>query len=138
MPDLLEDLYAKAKNIWVPAWFERFSSPDRGFYERLDNDNNPIDMPRRLLTQCRQIMVYSFALKDNPNLDAYKEKLDDTFNFVREVYHNPNTGGSIFSINSENQPEDTKYDLYGHAFIMLACAAYYNATKNPEALDTVS
>lgn len=135
MTNALTELFSAAKESWINNWFGSFSSPNRGFHERLDSNNQPIDMPRRLLTQCRQIIVYSLALKDNPNLNTFREKLDDTFNFVKETYFNPKTGGSIFSINSDNEPEDTKYDLYGHAFIMLACAAYYNATRNEEALE---
>jgi mannose-6-phosphate isomerase len=130
----LNQLAKAAKNLWIPRWFELFSSSNQGFHERLGKDGNPIELPRRLLSQCRQIYIYSLALSDNPELSDFKQKLDETFAFVQDVYFIPETGGSIFSINSKNKPEDTKYDLYAHAFVLLACSAYYETTKNEEAL----
>lgn len=126
----IEKLKNSAENIWIPHWFEAFSNPDGGFYERLDKSLTPINMPRRLLSQCRQMIVYSMA-----HNRSYHKKLDETFQFIKQHYFNEKTGGSIFSLNNKNQPEDTKYDLYAHAFIILACAEYYKETKNKEALN---
>ncbi len=135
MENFLIRLLDQAHLIWVPNWFKLFSDNEQGgFHERLNNDNQPLDMPKRLLTQCRQVMVYSQALQDDPNNKLYKTKIDEGFQFIIDNYHVEETGGSIFSINLDKTPHDEKYDLYGHAFILLACSAYYNATENPDAL----
>lgn len=119
-----------AENLWIPHWFGAFSNSNGGFYERLDKEEQPIDLPRRLLSQCRQIIVYSIASNKE-----YTTKLKDSFAFIKKYYFIPETGGSIFSINSENNGKhDHKYDLYAHAFILLACAQYYKATGEEEAL----
>ncbi|MEM7618143.1 MAG: AGE family epimerase/isomerase [Pseudomonadota bacterium] len=133
MSNNLDVLFNQAGNVWVPNWFKLFSNNEKGgFHERIDSDGSPIDLPRRLLTQCRQIIVYSNALQDNPQDTQYAAKLEEGFSFVKENYHVPETGGSIFSIDAEGKPADTKYDLYGHAFILLACAAYSKVNDNPE------
>ena len=122
-------LVKNAENIWIPRWFDLFSNPHSGFHERLDQSGTPIDLPRRLVSQCRQIIVYSLASND-----AYTGKLNDAFDFIKQHYFIPETGGSVFSLNTENKIHDHTYDLYAHAFVLLACAQYYKATKNEEAL----
>lgn len=130
----LAEIFAKCETIWVPRWFREFSNPEGGFHERLDQSGMPIeDIPRRLLTQCRQIMVYSIYHIRNPN-DQIAAKLHEAFQFIIKNYSSHTSGGFHFSINSSGGIQDSKYDLYGHAFVILACAAYYNAFHNAEAL----
>lgn len=109
----LNDLYHMAHTIWVPRWFDLFSDPKGGFHERLDDTLKPIDMPRRLVTQCRQIMTYSMADKTR-----YAAKLDEAFKTMRATYDVPDTGIPVFST------ADRHYDLYALAFTLSACAAY--------------
>lgn len=137
MYDTIKSLSKLAAKDWVPNWFKLFSDNENGgFHERLDSDGHPMDMPKRLLTQCRQLLVYSQAdeLHEGSSPSPYRTKIDEAFKFIIDKYHNPETGGSIFSINSDNSIADPKYDLYGHAFILLGAAAYYKATSNEEAL----
>lgn len=122
-------LVKSAEDIWIPRWFDLFSSRNGGFHERLDKNGTPIELPRRLLSQCRQIIVYSLASNN-----AYKDKLNETFEFIKQHYFVPETGGSVFSLNEKNEIHDHTYDLYAHAFILLTCAQYYRATQNKEAL----
>lgn len=132
-PDLTS-IFETCEKVWVPKWFDEFSNPNGGFYERLDVDNAPINLPRRLLTQCRQIMVYSKYHDRYPNPEI-ANKIRDTFRFMISSYQSSHLGGFHFSLNEESRVHDSKYDLYGHAFVILACAAYYNAFHNTEALE---
>jgi len=111
MKNAIQQMYLQAHNVWVPRWFEIFSDPAGGFYERLDADLKPIDMPRRLVMQCRQIMVYSMADREH-----YAEKLAEGFSYMRRVYDV--NGIPVFN------PTERHYDLYALAFILSACAAY--------------
>src|SRR5690349_20905721 len=121
---LLSDLHDTALKTWVLHWFELFADETGGFHERLDASGKSLNLPKRLVTQCRQVMVYAQA-----GDTAYSGKLHDGFDFIRRNYFIPATGGSVFSLT------DPHYDLYALGFVLSACAAYYGATKNTLALE---
>jgi mannose-6-phosphate isomerase len=99
-------------------WYNAFSDPAGGFHERLNKHIAPEPLPKRLLTQCRQIFVYGSEGAD----------LSRQWDFVKTAYRVPETGGWKFS-----QADDT-YDLYVHGFVLLACATL---RKTEEARATI-
>lgn len=105
---------------YTRIWLDAFSDPKGGFYERLDHNHKPIDLPKRLLTQCRQIYVHALS-----GVDTQLQ-----FDWMVKNYRDKN-GGWKFS------DTDNKYDLYAHAFVILACAATYNADIAKETLTFV-
>lgn len=131
---VLEALYDEALQTWVPAWFRNFSAPEGGFYERLDSKDQPLEVPRRLLTQCRQIIVYAQACLDSGGSE-YLEKITQGYASLVSRYREEETGGFRFSINPDGTVCDNRYDLYGHAFVLMAGACYYKATKDGKALE---
>ncbi|MEM9469399.1 MAG: AGE family epimerase/isomerase [Pseudomonadota bacterium] len=134
-PAEIQSLLEKVENQYLPQWLQLFSSPNSGFQERLSQDGKPISMPRRLLSQCRMLYVYSLALENNPENSNYLNKINETFDFIKTHYFNPSTSGSIFSLDKNNKAADTHYDLYAHAFIILACSQYCKVTQNSQAQD---
>ena len=119
---------------YVNNWFASFVDEKGGFHERLDSNKEPIDLPKRLLTQCRQIFVYALAQSENPDLN-FTDKLEEAFSFIKEKYHVEETGGFVFSVdNKEGAIVDSRYDLYGHAFVILACAMLYKLNKDASVL----
>ena len=136
MTQNLTNLLNMANDIWLPQWLNSFSDDENGgFHDRLDKNGRPLKMPKRLLTQCRQLIIYSLADQDDATQKCYADTIDNGFQFILKHYYITETNGSVFSLNPDNSINDHKYDLYGHAFILLACATYYQATKNTEALD---
>lgn len=129
----LKFLLDACENTWVPRWFREFSNPEGGFFERLDSVGQPISLPRRVLTQCRQIMVYATYVTRHPDA-LMVEKLKESFAFLNTIYRSPHVGGFYFSHDDSRQTQDSTYDLYAHSFVMLACAAYYKAFGDPNAL----
>jgi|GEM_PF-302033 len=124
-----------AEETWLPNWFSLFSDKNGGFHERLNSAAEPLDIPKRLLTQCRQIIVYSqYIYKTRPENSVFFNKINEGFEFITDHYHNHQTGGCVFSLDKDKTIRDHQYDLYAHAFVILACAEYLNATKNPKAL----
>ena len=133
----INNLIHNAETLWLPQWLKLFSDNENGgFNERLNQQGTPFDMPKRLLSQCRQIIVYSqadaYCVEKGQKL--YRQKIDEGFQYIIDHYHNPDTGGCLFSINQDKSIHDPQYDLYGHAFVLLTCANYYQATKNDKAL----
>lgn len=128
-------LAQKADKIWIKNWFEWFNDTvNGGFYERLDENYEPCSMPKRLLSQCRQIITYAQYLRHNQISDGpIYNKVCETFEFIQKHYTTCHKGGYIFSIDQNGKPVDVKYDLYAHAFVILMCAEYYKATKEDKA-----
>lgn len=90
----------------IENWHAAFSDPEGGFYERLDRHLKTENLPKRLLTQCRQLFVYG-----SEGMDVERE-----WQYMVDRFRVPETGGWRFS------EVDAKYDFYAHAFVLLACA----------------
>lgn len=126
----VEYLAQRLLQRWVPKWYEAF--PDTatgGFYERLGKGFKPrLVGNRRLLTQCRQLAIYSHAqttglIRFEPALTAFYETM------VRK-YHVPETGGWRFSLGDDGLPADNTYDLYSLTFVIFSLSHYYRATRD--------
>ena len=129
VPPHLRELYEQALARWVPTWVQAFTDCTHGgFHERLDFALRPLPMGyKRLLTQCRQIYVYSQAYLLTEEA-AYVAPLRAGFAFLRQAYHRPRLGGWVFSVTPEGAPCNSTFDLYGHAFVVLALSFYVRAT----------
>lgn len=112
---------------WVPKWYEAFVDPQTGgFYERLGAGFKPVPIGyRRLVTQCRQLALYSDASRRNKN---FKPDLKRHFEHLVFAFFIPETGGWRFSVDDGGKGLDNRYDLYGHAFVIFALSHYYRVS----------
>jgi len=131
-----EILSLKLLYRWVPKWHQAFSDHAQGgFYERLDPKFKPIlTGQRRLLTQCRQLAIYSHAATMRPGL-IQKESLTELFDHICTKYRDEKTGGWFFSVDDKLNPHDKTNDLYTLSFVIFACAHYGRATGDVWAHD---
>ncbi|PJB71572.1 MAG: N-acylglucosamine 2-epimerase [Alphaproteobacteria bacterium CG_4_9_14_3_um_filter_47_13] len=129
----IETLSHRLLQRWVPKWYEAFSVPGTGgFYERLGHSFKPVlTGQRRLVTQCRQLSVYSHALVQGTQRDF--PGLADHFEFIVRTYNIAETGGWIFSCDDDGHPLDTDYDLYTLSFAIFAMAHYFQASGDERA-----
>lgn len=120
---------------WVPKWYGAFSDPQGGFYERLGKGFKPVSTgQRRLVTQCRQLSIYSHAsLLKNKRL--YKN-LKAQFEYICDRYHDPETGLWHFALEDGGAIADRTCDLYALSFVIFACSHYYTATGDARAANT--
>lgn len=122
---------------WVPKWYGAFSDPDGGFYERLGTGFRPVFTgQRRLVTQCRQLAMYShsFFCKNN---DLYND-INLKFEFILDRYHDPDTGLWHFSLDDNGEVKDRTCDLYALTFVIFACSHYYRLTGDARAKETAN
>lgn len=120
---------------WVPKWYGAFSDPQGGFYERLGKGFKPVFTgQRRLVTQCRQLSIYSHAslLK---NKQLYKN-LEAKFEYICGRYHDPETGLWHFALEDSGAVADRTCDLYALSFVIFACSHYSAATGDARAANT--
>lgn len=120
---------------WVPKWHEAFSEPNGGFFERLGKGFKPVSTgQRRLVTQCRQLSIYShYSYSCNKNFATH---LKDKFEFILIRYHDPATNLWHFSLDDAGNVKDKICDLYALSFAIFSFAHYFKATGDDRAKKT--
>jgi len=115
----------------LPLWLNNGFDQALGiFHERLDSNGSPVKyLPRRLITQCRQIAVYSSATLRG-TLDA-KSKILKIYERVRMLYRlNSYPTKWIFSVDYRGHPADETLDSYSLAFVVFALSWLYRLEQN--------
>ena len=118
----------------LPSWKKMFFDLQGGFHERLSiNFTVVANLPRRLHAMSRLLFIFSQG-KD-------LKTATHAWNFLRKFKAAPNSltqnlahCGYLFKIKPDGTPEDYNRDLYGHAFVLLALASYFQLTQNEEIL----
>ncbi len=131
----IERLRTWLREAALPLWIDRgFDRVTGGFHERLDFEANPIvTTPRRSMVQARQIFVYARAIMLGWSNDT--SKVASAFDALISRYHEADgKPGFIFSVDRAGAVIDAGRDLYGHAFILLAMAAYHKLTGDSQAI----
>ena len=132
----VEFLAARLLHRWVPKWYGAFCDGCGGFYERLGRGFKPVFTgTRRLLTQCRQLSMYSHAAIQPDSPASFCPDLKKHFDFILEKYHIPETGGWRFSLDDDLNPLDEKSDLYSLSFVIFSFAHYFRASGDERARD---
>ncbi len=117
---------------WVPKWYGAFSDPAGGFYERLGKGFKPVFTgQRRLVTQCRQLSIYSHASYIQNK--ALFKNIKAQFEFILAHYHDPDTGLWYFSLEDNGAIKDRTCDLYALSFVIFSFSHYYRATGDERA-----
>ncbi|AHV93915.1 AGE family epimerase/isomerase [Bordetella holmesii] len=115
-------------NVVLPLWLSAGFNPELGLpYEAVDDTSaRPLPVARyRAMACARQIFIYS----RDPHGHAHASRL---FDALLRIFRNP-AGGWYYSVDAAGEPLDTTQDLYTHAFIVLACAVYFERTRHSEA-----
>ena len=119
----------------LPAWFRDGLDLALGCTrERLDSKRQPVpDTPNRLVSQARVVFSYAESLSFLP--DARVEQfVPRGFEYMCSQFWDARTGGWKYSRGGGSAGSQTRRDLYAHAFVALACAAYFRATQDPRAI----
>ncbi len=119
---------------WVPKWYEAFSDPKGGFYERLGKGFKPVlTGQRRLVTQCRQLSIYSHAAQGQTK-SPFRD-LEKQFDFIVRHYHDEQSGLWHFALEDSAAVADRTCDLYAMTFVIFSFSHYYRATGEQRAKD---
>lgn len=120
---------------WGPKWYEAFRDPQLGgYYERLNRNFKPLlTGQRRLVSQCRQLSIYSHLAFHEKSND-YKS-IKDAFEFIVDRYHDSASGHWWFAIDDNGNAKDRYSDLYALAFVIFSFSHYHRATGDDRAKD---
>jgi len=111
--------------LWQgPGWNAELALP----YEALDPQQRPMPVQRyRAMACARQLYLFS-TLADVPGAHEHAAAL---FRSLQKHFHDAEHGGWFYSIDAHARPLDRSKDLYTHAFIIFACAHYWQQSRDP-------
>ena len=112
--------------LWQgPGWNARMALP----YEALDAQHQPLPPQRyRAMACARQLYLFSSLIGQVP---AAEERAAALFRSLQQHFHDAEHGGWFYSIDPQGAPLDQRKDLYTHAFILFACAHYWDKVREP-------
>jgi len=117
-------------DVILPLWMGRGFNQGLGLpYEALSGDGVPLPVTRyRAMACARQLYVYSVA--DTKLARAHADRL---FDALIKYFLNNDYGGWYYSVDANGRPLSKSHDLYTHAFVVFACAAYFEQSRRPQA-----
>ncbi|MVW80026.1 N-acylglucosamine 2-epimerase [Bordetella sp. 02P26C-1] len=118
-------------DVILPMWTGSGFNSSLGLpYESLSGDvREPLPVQRyRAMACARQLYVYATARGEDYHAHAAR-LFDALLHYFRDVKH----GGWRYSVDAEGRPLDERQDLYTHAFIVFACAAYFDRCHRADA-----
>lgn len=119
----------------LPFWLQRTRDVSGGFVEGLTPGGEPVrDPTRTTLVQAR--LTYTFAHAYVLSGEAcFRKAAEHGYAFLARALRAPE-GGWYRAVTADGAVLDETRDAYHQAFILLAMAWYYQATKQQEAIDT--
>lgn len=112
--------------LWQgPGWNAELALP----YEALDAGHQPLPPQRyRAMACARQLYLFSSLIGQVPGAETHAAAL---FRSLQQHFHDAEHGGWFYSIDPQGAPLDQSKDLYTHAFILFACAHYWDKVREP-------
>jgi mannose-6-phosphate isomerase len=112
--------------LWQgPGWNADMALP----YEALDAEHQPLPPQRyRAMACARQLYLFASLIGQVP---AAEERAAALFRSLQRHFHDAEHGGWFYSIDPQGAPLDQCKDLYTHAFILFACAHYWDRVREP-------
>jgi mannose-6-phosphate isomerase len=118
------------QDVIVPLWHGPGWNADMALpFEALDAGHQPLPAQRyRAMACARQLYVFSSLIGQMP---AAEERAAALFRSLQQHFHDAEHGGWFYSIDPQGAPLDQRKDLYTHAFILFACAHYWDKVREP-------
>ncbi|MGH8331341.1 MAG: AGE family epimerase/isomerase [Pseudomonas sp.] len=118
------------QDVIVPLWQGPGWNADMALpYEALDAEHQPLPPQRyRAMACARQLYLFSSLIGQVP---AAEERAAALFRSLQQHFHDAEHGGWFYSVDPQGAPLDQRKDLYTHAFILVACAHYWDKVREP-------
>lgn len=117
--------------VILPLWMGRGFNEHMGLpYESLAGDSALPLAPQRYRAMACARQLYVYATASEP---AHARHADRLFEALLRHFRDDRHGGWRYSIDADGRPLDDTQDLYTHAFVVFACAAYFERSRNAQA-----
>ena len=127
---LFASVHQHFQDVIVPLWQGPGWNADMALpYEALDAEHKPLPPQRyRAMACARQLYLFSSLIGQVPKAE---ERAAALFRSLQRHFHDAEHGGWFYSIDPQGTPLDQRKDLYTHAFILFACAHYWDKVREP-------
>jgi cellobiose epimerase len=135
LKDIRERVRKNATDCIFPFWTGGMllDEENGGFYGKVTLDMQIIkEEPRALVLHGRMTYAFSnayLAFGDKIYLDRAKR----TFDYMMRYFYDKENGGAYNTVSYRGEVLDDTKPTYAEAFLIMAAAAYYRASKDPEA-----
>ena len=124
-----KELHEDILSFWIKYAVEKHGD---GFYGAVDITGNPIPVaPKSCVLNARILWTFSEAALKYGN-HQYSEMADRAYMVLVNHFADPENGGYLMSINSDNQPLDDIKHTYAQAFVLYALSKYHEFKGGPE------
>ena len=134
--DILEELEASLNSDvlskFYPACMDR---PYGGFLSEFQYDwsYGDLDSEKLIVSQARHVYTACLAAQLYPDEEMYPEIAHHGYRFLRDKMRDRLFGGYHFYVSRDGWLKHPHKCTYGHSFVILALAYYYELTGNAEA-----
>jgi len=125
-----------ATECMFPFWTSDYIKDEvnGGYYGTITLDmQRKNDIDRSLVLYGRMVYAFSSAYKVFGKPE-YLEAAKYTYDYLIDKFYDPEFGGAYSAVTTEGEPINTDKSVYHEAFFVMACAAYYNACGDEDAL----
>lgn len=122
-------LFGAALPIWLKKGADRLHG---GWFDRLEQTGDPVNGPKRLRVQARQIFVFAEAGRLGWSGD-WREGVEHGLAFMLSHYRRKD-GFFRAAVSRTGEPINEAVDIYDQAFVIFALAAAYGALGRPQPL----
>ena len=132
--EMEKSIHTELLNKWYPQCIDNQYG---GFLTTFTYDFKPTgDQDKMIVTQARHTWSNAKASLLYPEIDYYKTGAAHGFKFLRDVMWDKTHGGFYTLVTRDGKVKgDSTKTAYGNAFGIYALAAYYEASKDADALD---
>ncbi|MEO7216422.1 AGE family epimerase/isomerase [Mucilaginibacter sp.] len=118
-------------NYWVDNTIDE---ADRGFFGKIDNDNEVIPgSPKGSVLNARILWSFSAAYNQTQNA-LYLGVATIAYLYIIDHFIDDEHGGVYWTVDHQGKPLDTKKQVYASAFTIYALSEYYKATSDEAVL----
>lgn len=123
------------KEVILPFWKNLIDEEYGGFYGEVDYNLN---VHKKNIKGCilnsRILWFFSNAVNICKDADSIRYA-DHAYEFLKKNCYDYSNGGVYWSVNYDGTPNDNCKHTYNQAFAVYALSAYFEMTKNMEALE---
>ncbi|HYG41578.1 MAG TPA: AGE family epimerase/isomerase [Bordetella sp.] len=117
--------------VVLPLWSGRGFNDGMSLpYESLAGDSGLPLAPQRYRAMACARQLYVYATAPAPGHARHADRL---FEALLRYFRDDRHGGWRYSVDADGRPLDDTQDLYTHAFVVFACTAYFERSRNTEA-----
>lgn len=133
---LIAQVQAHLDTVILPYWSSKVVRADgNGFYGLITaTEIADPDAPMGSILMSRILWTFATVAQDRPTNHRYAALARLAFNQLKRLHIDPVHGGVYWSSSPDGSPLESHKHSYAQAFAIYGLTAYYNLTREPEAL----